>query len=142
MNRLPRVQRHRLLGRGCALPIRSSRSAGSQPAADYESDIAIEWKDRASQSPRRGFDENNPCLAPNPPLTVSAGEVGALTVTAGSGAVWNATTNSPWLTISSAPWSGQPNRVLRGWANRRGSARGDAGLSGSIGSNSWDFPQR
>jgi hypothetical protein len=117
MNQLPQdLGDISLLGRGCALPdpVVSVWLEASRPQ-DYASDIAIEWEGlRAPQSPRAVvFDENNPCLAPQPSVGSfpAWGGAGALTVTAGSGAVWNVTTNSPWLSISSGA-AGQGNRIV------------------------------
>jgi hypothetical protein len=117
MNQLPQdLGDIMLLGRSCVLPdpAVSVRLEADRPQ-DYESAITIQWEGlRAAQPPQPvAFDENNRCFSPQPSVGTFPvwGGVGALTVTAGSGTAWTASTNSPWLTISSGG-AGQGNRIV------------------------------
>jgi hypothetical protein len=117
MNQLPRdLGDIALLARGCILPdpVVSIRLEADRPQ-DYQSDIPIRWERwRAPASPQFvAFDENNPCLAPQPAVGVlpAWGGAGVVTVTGGRGTVWTATTNSSWLAIGAGA-TGEGNRAV------------------------------
>ncbi len=117
MNQLPQdLGDIALLGRGCALPdpVVSIRLEADRPQ-DYQSGIPIRWERLRTPAapPSVAFDENNPCLAPHPPVGIfpAWGGAGDVSVTGGSGTVWDASADSSWLAISAGA-TGEGNRTV------------------------------
>ncbi len=117
MNMLPKdLGDLALIGRGCVLPdpVVSVRFEADRPQ-DYDRDIPIRWERwRGVDAPQPVvLDGKNPCPAPTPQRGEFPdwGGAGQVTVSAGSGTVWGAAANAPWIGVNSGA-SGAGNRTV------------------------------